>query len=49
MFKYVLKNAASVNYYGISAFVSPILLETESELYFAEYTTIPRNILGGFQ
>lgn len=49
MLKYVLESAARVNYYGISAFVSPILLETASELYFTEYTTIPRKILGRFQ
>lgn len=49
MFKCVLKSAVRVNYYGISAFVSPILLETESERYFAEYATISRKILGEFQ
>lgn len=49
MFKYVIKNAARVNYYSISAFVSPVLLGIKSELYFAEYNTIARKILGGFQ
>lgn len=44
----MLKNTVRLSYYGISAFVSPIFLETESELFFAENITIPRKILGEF-
>lgn len=44
----MLRNTVKLSYCGISAFVSPIFLESESELYFTEYITIPRKILGGF-
>lgn len=44
-----VKNATRVSYYGISAFESTVLLETENELYFHEYIATHSKILVGFQ